>query len=129
MIEMADAYNGPAEGEVPWFNIYQELPEELKKEEHFIEAIQILPGVIPTMHHMRWDVRLLPPGTKIGRGEARPGGQIIEGALLDSETGQLADSANFLCGAEGAPRDRRNRFSFCCYVPGGTFRQYSGWCI
>ena len=124
VIEMADVYNGPAEGEVPWFNIYQELPEELKKEEHFIEAIQLLPGVIPAMHHMQWDVRPLPPGTKIGRGEAWPGGQIIEGALLDSETGQLADSANSVSGAEGAPRDRRNRFSFCCYVPGGTFRQY-----
>ena len=66
VIEMADVYNGPAEGEVPWFNIYQELPEELKKEEHFIEAIQLLPGVIPAMHHMQWDVRPLPPAPKLG---------------------------------------------------------------
>ena len=26
VIEMADAYSGPADGEVPWFNFYQQLP-------------------------------------------------------------------------------------------------------
>ena len=127
VIEMAHAYNGPAQGEVPWFNIYQELPEELKKEEHLIEAIQLLPGVIPAMHHLVFSVRPLPPGTKIGRGPAWPGGQIIDGALLNEETGKLADGANSLTGAEGvegAAEDQRNRFSFCCYVPGGNFRQY-----
>ena len=121
VIEMAHAYNGPAEGEVPWFNIYQELPAELKKEEHFIEAIQLLPGVIPAVHHMQFIVKPLPPGTEIGRGEAWPGGQIIEGALLDSETGKLSTAVRTTTGEEDGQRDR---FAFCCYVPGGTFRQY-----
>ncbi len=120
VVEMADAYEGPAQGEVPWFNIYQELPAELKKEEHLIEAIQILPGVIEAMHHMQFIVKPLPPGTKLGRGPAWPGGQVINGTLLDSETGKLSTRAQVI-GTEGA---RRNTFTYCCYVPGGTFRQY-----
>jgi len=34
VIEMADAFNVPAEGELPNFTIYQELPPELKGKEH-----------------------------------------------------------------------------------------------
>ena len=124
VIEMADAFNGPAEGEVPWLNIYQELPEELKKEEHFIEAIQILPGVVSAVHHMQFIIKPQPPGTHIGRGEAWPGGLVIEGALLDSETGKLWDAANTTAGGAATPEERQNTFAFCCYVPGGTFRQY-----
>src|SRR5207302_265887 len=31
IVEMAEPYEGKATGELPWFNIYQELPAELKK--------------------------------------------------------------------------------------------------
>ena len=82
-----------------------------------------------------------PPGTKIGYGEAWPGGDLINGALLDVETGKLARLIEY---SEGVVRLRRNdeaegeslnedererrrpasEFSYCCYLPGSTFQQF-----
>jgi hypothetical protein len=138
LIEMANAFNAPAEGELPWFNIFQELPAELKKEEHFIEAIQIMPSVVDGVHHMGFGIKALPPGTKIGLGEAWPGGLIIPGALVDERTGKTATSIKLVRGDQVptlSSRRRRvndeergakppNEFYYCCYVPGGTFRWY-----
>ncbi len=133
IIEMPDAYEGKSEGELPWFNIYSELPAELKKEDHYIEAIQVLPGVVEAVHHAQWGIKPLPPGTKIGTGEAWPGGQVIKGTLIDVDTGKLASIvtktegvvrtvANVNPDEEG--RRPANQMSYCCYVPGGSFRQY-----
>jgi hypothetical protein len=142
IVEMAEPYEGKATGELPWFNIYQELPAELKKKEHFIEAIELMPGEIEAVHHMVFGIKPIPPGTKIGRGEAWPGGQVINGALLDVETGKLAkvvrqeagvirvarstpasatDSLNEDERGEGRPA---TEFNYCCYLPGSTFQQY-----
>src|SRR5713226_8115468 len=49
IIEMAETFNVPSEGQLPNFTLYQELPAELKKEDHFLEAIQIQPGVLPAV--------------------------------------------------------------------------------
>ena len=88
--EMAHPFSAPAEGELPNFNIYQELPQKLKEKDHFIETLQILPEVIPAMHHASFGVVPLPPGRKIGTGEVWPGGPVLPGALLDSKTGNSA---------------------------------------
>src|SRR5439155_27250192 len=85
---MAEPFNVPALGELPNFTIYQELPPELKAKEHFLEAIQILPGVIPAVHHASFCIVPLAPGQMVGTGEAWPGGPIIPGALLDAKTGK-----------------------------------------
>ncbi len=135
VIEMADAFKVPAEGELPNFTIYQELPPELKAKEHFLEAIQILPGVIPAVHHASFGIAALPPGQKVGTGEAWPGGPIVPGALLDAKTGKsigFVGDANEAAAAEGervdeaVGRARRNEVGtrFCCYVPGGNFQQF-----
>jgi hypothetical protein len=133
IIEMADAFNVPAEGELPNFTIYQDLPPELKQKEHFLEAIQILPGVIPAVHHASFGVASLPPGQKVGTGEAWPGGPIIPGALLDAKTGKsvgfVGDANEAAAGeAEGGAAAGRRRTEvgtrFCCYVPGGNFQQF-----
>lgn len=120
VIEMAHAFNGPAEGQLPWFTIYQDIPEDLKGKEYFVEAVQILPGVIPAMHHTGFNVNPLPPGMKVGTGEAWPGGMVIPGALVAAKTGTLANVAD----VEGGAEDKSYRY--CCYVPGGSFRQYLG---
>jgi mono/diheme cytochrome c family protein len=130
VIEMADPFNVPAEGELPNFTIYQDLPPELKQKEHFLEAIQILPGVIPAVHHASFGIAPLPPTQKVGRGEAWPGGPIVPGALLDARTGKsvgFVGDANEAAAGEGAvPVGRRTEIGtrFCCYVPGGNFQQF-----
>ena len=132
VIEMADAFNVPAEGELPNFTMYQQLPQELRKKEHFLEAIQILPGVMPAVHHGSFGVRPLPPGKKVGTGEAWPGGPVIPGALLDAKTGKSAGfvgDANEAAGEEASAAavgrgDASSGASFCCYVPGGNFQQF-----
>ena len=135
VLEMAEPFNVPALGELPNFTIYQELPPELKQKEHFLEAIQILPGVIPAVHHASFGIVPLAPGQKVGTGEAWPGGPIIPGALLDAKTGKsvgLQGDANEVAAGEGDPTDagvnvrRRTELGtrFCCYVPGGNFQQF-----
>ena len=141
IIEMADSYIGKATGETPWFNMYQELPDELTQGDNFIDAIQIIPEVVEAVHHMAWGIKPIPPGTKIGYGEAWPGGDLINGALLDVETGKLARVVEQSEGvvrlrrndeAEGESldedeRDRRrpaSEFYYCCYLPGSTFQQF-----
>ena len=79
VIEMADAFKVPAEGELPNFTIYQELPPELKAKEHFLEAIQILPGVIPAVHHASFGIAALPPGQKVGTGRHGLAGRSSQG--------------------------------------------------
>ncbi|MBI2186774.1 MAG: cytochrome c [Acidobacteria bacterium] len=132
VIEMAQPFNVPAEGELPNFTIYQELPPELRQQEHFLEAIQILPGVIPAVHHASWGiVPRLAPGQKIGAGEAWPGGPVVPGALLDARTGKsvgFQGDANEAAGEVDVEAvGRRTEFGgarFCCYVPGGNFQQF-----
>jgi mono/diheme cytochrome c family protein len=131
VIEMADAFAVPAEGELPNFTVYQELPAELKQQEHFLEAIQMLPGVIPAVHHASWGVLPgLPPGQKIGTGEAWPGGPIVPGALLDARTGKsvgFQGDANEAAGevdVNVVSRRTESGTRFCCYVPGGNFQQF-----
>ena len=131
VIEMTHPFNVPAEGELPNFTVYQELPPELKQKEHFLEAIQILPGVIPAVHHASWGVVPgLPPGQKVGTGEAWPGGPIVSGALLDARTGKsvgFQGDANEAAGEVDVTQVGRRTESgarFCCYVPGGSFQQF-----
>ena len=134
VIEMAEAFTVPASGELPNFTIYQQLPEELRRQEHYIEAIQMLPGVMPAVHHASFGVVPLAPGTKVAAGEAWPGGPIIPGALLNAKTGKsigFVGDANEAAAAgaeEGAAPSRRAESTlgarFCCYVPGGNFQQY-----
>ena len=133
VVALAEPFSVPAEGEVPNFNIYQELPPELKNEDHFLEAIQVQPGIIAGVHHASFGVAPLPPGTKIGVGEVWPGGPVVLGGLLDVKTGKSAvrninagagGDANEAAAAEGGRNGRSGALRYCCYVPGGSFRQY-----
>ena len=130
VLAMAEPFEVPAQGELPNFNIYQELPQEFKEKERFVGAIQMLPEVIQAVHHSSFGVRPLRPGTKIGTGELWPGGPVVNGALLNAETGEsvgFTGDTNESEGSSGATSSRggsSGSMSFCCYVPGGGFQQY-----
>jgi len=70
----------PAEGEVPNFTLWAPVPFD---EDKFLAAIQLKPGNNAVVHHSGVYMRNLPPDTTLGRGEAWPGGPVVEaGALL-----------------------------------------------
>src|ERR1700730_10060943 len=51
VVEMKSPFIVPAGGEIPNFTFYQDLPEALKKEDHFVEAWQFQPGEVTGVHH------------------------------------------------------------------------------
>ena len=128
IVAMAEPFDVPAEGEMPNFSIYQEVPPELAESGRFLEAIQMLPEVIPAMHHASFGIRPLQTGTRVGTGELWPGGPVVNGALLNVATGLsvgFAGDANTGDAKEGGSRsDAGEGMSFCCYVPGGGFQQF-----
>ena len=129
LILSMEPFEVPAQGELPNFTIYQELPQELKEEERFLEAIQMAPGSLEAVHHFSFGIRPLRPGTKVGTGELWPGGPVFNGALLNAETGESVGFSGDTNEAaedrnELRPRSESDSISFCCYVPGGGFLQY-----
>ena len=52
----------PADGELPYYNFYSELPFD---EDVFAEAVEMLPGNRSVVHHMSAHVTTLPAGTTI----------------------------------------------------------------
>ncbi len=123
VVDIAEPFVVPAEGELPNFTIYQELPPELKTGEHYLEAIQLIPGASQVVHHASFGVSTR-PGKKVGVGEAWPGGPVISGALLDAKTGKSVSTVGDANESGAGEGEDVVGFSFCCYVPGGTFQQY-----
>ena len=124
ILTMAEPFEVPAQGEMPNFTIYQELPQELRETEHFVEAIQMLPGVIPVVHHASFGVRPLQAGTKVGTGELWPGGPVVNGALLQTDTGEsvgFVGDANEADASEGgASRGRGGEIRLYPSFPKGV---------
>ena len=82
ILAMDEPFDVPAQGELPNFTIYQELPQELQEKQRFVEAIQMLPGVIQVVHHASFGIRPLQAGTMVGTGELFPGGPVVDGVLF-----------------------------------------------
>jgi hypothetical protein len=80
VVEMPFEMEIPAQGELPWFDLFQPWPF---KEDKFVEALQVLPGNAQVVHHFTAATRMLKPGTGIGTGEAWPGGPILSNVLVD----------------------------------------------
>jgi mono/diheme cytochrome c family protein len=70
-------FHVPAEGVLPPFAVYSELPPELAAEDHFVEAVQLLPSSAGVVHHATFSMRALPKGVALGSGPAWPGGPTI----------------------------------------------------
>ena len=78
ILEMPFEFQVPAEGQLPTFYTFSRLPPQLAGEDHFLEAIQLVPGNIPIVHHSSLSMRSLPPGLTLGTARAWPGGPILK---------------------------------------------------
>jgi predicted CXXCH cytochrome family protein len=92
VLEMPIAFDIPAHGQVPPFAVYSELPPQLAGDDHFVEAIQLLPRNIPIVHHSAFSMRALPAGVRLGSGPAWPGGPVLSNlaVLVDRSPAGLA---------------------------------------
>ena len=99
----------PAEGELPYFTLYSELPFE---EDVFAEAIEMLPSNRSVVHHLSANVTTLPEDTVL-----------IDGVPYDSDGLPLtADQIR-------AASDRDSNVlggstKLICFVPGRGFEQF-----
>lgn len=78
VLEFPFAFEVPATGVLPNINIYSVLPESLIRQEHFIEAVQFVPGNPTVLHHASLSTRTLPRGLRLGRARLWPGGPIVQ---------------------------------------------------
>ena len=132
ILEMPIEFEIPAEGELSNFSIYQEI---LFTEDRFLEAVQIMPGAMAATHHSSIGVRNLPPGTKLGVGEAWPGGPVISNVPVSIDGGAFDNAGDRSEAEESGEATRRavdeadvfavkgtSHLQF--YIPGAAFRQF-----
>ena len=122
-----------AEGELPNFSLYQ---ADAFEEDHYAEALQVLPSNFVVVHHSTPFVGDLPFGTELGVGEAWPGGPIVSNVPVAIEEDAEFDNGTDIDAEAGSEsqRDREQREVFATgrptrekllnYVPGGGFTQY-----
>jgi hypothetical protein len=77
VMEMPIEFGVPAEGQLPPFAVYSELPKELSDGDRFVEAVQLMPSNPAVVHHSTFSMRALPAGVRLGSGPAWPGGPIV----------------------------------------------------
>ena len=135
ILEMPFEFEVAAEGESPNFSIYQEIPAAFT-EDKFIEALQIMPGNLAATHHSSIGVRNLPTGTKLGVGEAWPGGPVISNVPVPIAEGVEFNNAVDRSEAEEAGEEARRAATEAdvfavagtghlqFYIPGAGFRQF-----
>ncbi len=129
VIEFPIAWQIDAEGETPNFNLFTPLPfDDVMR----VSATEVRPGNYAVTHHITTGLVDLPPGTKLGRGPAWPGGPLVDyvpvedpdAAPAETETADEA-SADDEAGEEAEERSaeeiaerRRARAGFGPYIPG-----------
>jgi hypothetical protein len=129
VIDMPIQFEIPSEGELPYFFVWAPNPFG---EDKFIEAVELRPGVPEATHHTGVTARSLPPGVKVGRGPAWPGGPIIDGVLVRPDGSVFYSD---IIEATDDPRSRQQARSesagrssgdnlLLFYVPGGGFQKY-----
>jgi hypothetical protein len=104
-----------ANGEMPNFNLYTPLPFNEAK---YVSATQVLPGSFTATHHITTAVVNMPPGTKLGRGPAWPGGPIVDYVPVEAERGASVDNT----GDAAVVEDEDDGGGFGAYIPGAGTR-------
>jgi hypothetical protein len=77
VMEAPIEFQVPPNGQLPPFAVYSELPPDLAREDHFVEAVQLLPSNPAVVHHATFSMRALPRGVVLGSGPAWPGGPVL----------------------------------------------------
>jgi hypothetical protein len=104
-----------ANGEMPNFNLYTPLPFE---DARLVEATQVLPGNVEATHHITTAVVNMPPGTRLGRGPAWPGGPVYDYVPVALEKGVEVDNT----GDRAVVEDEDDAGGFGAYIPGSSVR-------
>jgi len=115
ILEMSSAVDIPADGAIPVFTVWSPNPFP---EDKFVEAVELRPGSIATVHHSDVTARTVPAGAVLGRGRAWPEGPLIDFVPVYPDGSSYNEMAKV---DPGAPTDD-NRLVF--YVPGGGFQQF-----
>lgn len=95
VLELPDSVEVPPSTRWPTFNVYSKQPDALRGEDHFVEAVQLLPGNRRVTHHSSLSTRHFPSGVSLGTGRPWPGGPLLSGLPI------LTDPAAF--GRSSAP--------------------------
>ena len=126
VIEFPIVWHVDPDGETPNFNLFQPLPfNDVMR----VSATQVRPGNYAATHHITTALVNLPPGTKLGRAAAWPGGPVIDYVPVpdpDADPEAIAEAARARAKAQdAAEEDRaaaeelsRARVGFGPYIPG-----------
>ena len=119
VLQMPIEFSVPAQGRLEPFAVYSELPRTLASEDHFVEAIQLMPSTFSTVHHSAFSMRALPAGVRLGSGPAWPGGPTLSNlaVLVDRSPAGLA-ARRQTSAAEAFSRVGTSHFVF--YFPGNN---------
>jgi hypothetical protein len=107
-----------AEGETPNFNLYTPMPFD---DARLVEATQVRPGNYRATHHITTGLMNPPPGMKVARGPAWPGGPVVDYVLVPDGSAPPASSGPAARG-QGSQDDsdvaRARSAGFGPYIPG-----------
>ena len=109
VLELPVVMQIPADGELPYYNLYSEIPFE---EDVFAEAVEMLPGNRSVVHHMSAHVTTLPAGTTTVDGVPHLDGR----PLTAGEIRSASDRDSNVLGAGAA--------KLICFVPGRGFEMF-----
>ena len=118
VVEMPLDVELPAQGEIPYMEVWMENP---RKEDVYLEAVQMRPGNPAVVHHAGIFTRTLPPGTRLGEEQLIPGGQFIPQPVpIDPNEDPAVKLARREAAMNGFPRDAQLIF----YRPGGGYNRF-----
>jgi len=138
IIEMAQSFEIPAEGELPNFNVWSDNPFKDGRS-RYMEGIELRPEVLPATHHSSVSTRPLPPGTRLGRGPAWQGGPdadfmpLREDGSVWGTTGDVNEETAADAAVVEARREQARNEAFATqgagnlllfYVPGGGYYEF-----
>ncbi len=120
VIEFPIAWQVPADGETPNFNLYTPLPF---KDVMTVSATQVRPGNYAATHHITTGLVNLPPGMVLGTGTAWAGGPVVDYVPVPDPNADAGTSARLTAdGRTLEERDqdtqRADRAGFGPYIPG-----------
>ena len=118
VVEMPLEIELPAQGEIDYVEVWMENP---RKEDVYLEAVQMRPGNSAVVHHGGIFTRPLPHGTKLGEEQLYPGGQLVPQPVpIDPNEGPEVKLARAEEALNGLTGDAQLIF----YRPGGGYNKY-----